>query len=67
MSCESLRYRGVLQELLGKCGKLQQEKALAHNEYLATVLLYEHLLGRGIKGKYSVSSRYLDKVLILFL
>ncbi|KAL4221627.1 putative 28S rRNA (cytosine-C(5))-methyltransferase [Mactra antiquata] len=53
LSCETLRYREVLMDIANHCA-LIKDKQLKNNENLIAVLLYEHLLGKGIKGKHKM-------------
>ncbi|XP_076472389.1 28S rRNA (cytosine-C(5))-methyltransferase-like [Babylonia areolata] len=46
--CESLKYQPVLTTILKRSCSLQQEDSLQGQGHLATVLLYEHLVGKGL-------------------
>ena len=52
--CESLRYYDLMSEVLERTSLLKHEKALKKNTHLGVVLLYEHLLGKGLTGKCQV-------------
>ena len=62
--CESLKYYDVLSELLKKTCLLKLEKSLRNKTELGIVLLYDHLLGRGVTGKFQVKFTAPDKVYI---
>ncbi|XP_045161544.2 28S rRNA (cytosine-C(5))-methyltransferase-like [Mercenaria mercenaria] len=53
LTCETLRYRKPLLEIAAECGVLK-DKRLRNDDNLAAVLMYEHLLGKGVSGKYKV-------------
>ena len=46
--CESLKYQPVLLTIFKGCNSLQREETLDGQPHLATVLLYEHLVGKGL-------------------
>lgn len=50
--CETLKYKDILQQLVEKSGILKFEKSLKKNDFLSEVLLYDHLLGRGVCGRF---------------
>ncbi|KAK7093285.1 28S rRNA (cytosine-C(5))-methyltransferase-like [Littorina saxatilis] len=46
--CESLKYQPVLLRIFKDSESLQKEETLKGQPHLATVLLYEHLMGKGL-------------------
>lgn len=53
--CEAIKCQDILLEICSKCPELRKDRVLQQDEDLLVVLLYEHFLGRGIRGKYKVS------------
>ncbi|XP_053389640.1 28S rRNA (cytosine-C(5))-methyltransferase-like [Mercenaria mercenaria] len=53
LTCETLRYRKPVLEIAAECGVLK-DKRLRNDDNLVAVLMYEHLLGKGVSGKYKV-------------
>ncbi|XP_052274457.1 28S rRNA (cytosine-C(5))-methyltransferase-like [Dreissena polymorpha] len=52
--CEVLKNAPILKQIAGKCEGFLRDKQLKHDEHLALVLLYEHMFGRGVRGRFKV-------------
>ncbi|KAH3793061.1 hypothetical protein DPMN_146563 [Dreissena polymorpha] len=53
--CEVLKNAPILKQITGKCEGFLRDKQLKHDEHLALVLLYEHMLGGGVRGRFKNS------------
>jgi len=52
--CETIKNQETLSTLKARCPDLMKEKELKDDD-LMSVLLYEHFVGRGVRGKFKVS------------
>jgi len=52
--CEVLKHHEKLQDLAALCSGLTSDRQLLAHPHLTSVLLYEQLLGKGVKGKWKV-------------
>lgn len=53
--CETIKQKETLADLSSRCVALGKEKMLQQNDELIYVLLYEHFVGRGVRGRYKVT------------
>ena len=64
--CETLKYRPIIDEILNETKIRQQENNL-DNIYLAEVLVYDFLFGKGIDRSYQQKARILIYTLYFIL
>ena len=67
--CESLKYQPVLTTIFKGCHSLQGEETFKEHPHMATVLLYEHLVGKGLgrAGRVRVSKGNCSVIIIIII